>query len=88
MNKTAIISGAARNLNRAIFQCKKHSPEILAITGTLGVVASGVMACKATLKVNDILEETKETVELIRKTSEDERLSDKYTEEDSKKDSL
>lgn len=86
MNKTAIISGATRNLNRAIFQCKKHSPEILAITGTLGVVASGIMACKATLKVNDILEESKETVELIRKTSEDENLADKYTKEDSKKD--
>lgn len=86
MNKTTIISGATRNLNRAIFKCKKHSPEILAITGTLGIVASGVMACKATLKINDILEETKETVELIRKTSEDENLADKYTEEDSKKD--
>lgn len=86
MNKTAIISEATRNLNRAIFQCKKHSPEILAITGTLGIVASGVMACKATLKVNDILEESKETVELIRKTSEDENLADKYTKEDSKKD--
>ena len=86
MNKTAIISGTTRNLNRVIFKCKKHSPEILAITGTLGIVASGVMACKATLKINDILEETKETVELIRKTSEDENLADKYTEEDSKKD--
>ncbi len=86
MNKTAIISGATRNLNRAIFQCKKHSPEILAITGTLGVVASGIMACKATLKVNDILEESKETVELIRKVSEDKSLAEKYTEEDSKKD--
>lgn len=86
MNKTAIISGATRNLNRAIFQCKKHSPEILAITGTLGVVASGIMACKATLKINDILEESKETVELIRKVSEDKSLAEKYTEEDSKKD--
>lgn len=86
MNKTAIISGATRNLNRVIFKCKKHSPEILAITGTLGIVASGVMACKATLKVNDILEESKETVELIRKTSKDESLAEKYTEEDSKKD--
>ena len=40
---------------------QKHSPEILAGVGVVGVVASTVMACKATMKLNDILEESKET---------------------------
>ena len=47
-----------RGLNRLGLKLKKHSPEILMVTGTIGVVTSAVMACKATLKVNDILEET------------------------------
>ena len=40
---------------------QKHSPEILAGVGVVGTVASAVMACKATLKLDDILAETKET---------------------------
>ena len=31
---------------------QKHSPEILAGVGVVGVVASTVMACKATMKLN------------------------------------
>ena len=31
---------------------EKHSPEILAGVGVVGVVASTVMACKATMKYN------------------------------------
>ena len=32
---------------------QKHSPEILAGVGVVGVVASTVMACKATMKLNE-----------------------------------
>lgn len=38
---------------------KKHSPEILIVTGIVGVVASTVMACKATTKVNGVVEKGK-----------------------------
>ena len=46
-------------VNRFGLKVKKYSPEILIGVGIVGTVASGIMACKATLKVNDILEEMK-----------------------------
>lgn len=81
-----IVNNLSRTFNKVGFQLKKYSPEILMAVGTVGVVASGVLACKATLKVNDILAETKETVDVIHKTAEDEQWKEKYTEEDQKKD--
>lgn len=65
---------------------RKYSPEILAGVGVAGTVASVIMACKATMKLNDILEEKEDTVDLIHKTAEDPKYQDKYTEEDVKKD--
>lgn len=77
-----------RSLSRLGLKLKKHSPEILMVTGTIGVVTSAVMACKATLKVNDILEETKQDVDKINGVLENEEYADKYSEEDSKRDLL
>lgn len=77
-----------RSLNRLGLKLKKHSPEILMVTGTIGVVTSAVMACGATLKVNDILEETKQDVDKINGVLENEEYADKYSEEDSKRDLL
>lgn len=69
------------------FKVKKHSPEILAVTGTVGVVASAVMACKATTKVSDILEETKTQVDDVHVVLERDDISEeKYSQEDAKKD--
>lgn len=74
-----------RSLNKFGLKIKKHSPEILMVAGTIGVVASTVMACKATLKVNDILDETKKTVNTIH-TAVENNDSSVYSEEDMKKD--
>ena len=65
---------------------QKHSPEILAGVGVVGVVASGVMACKATLKLNDILDECKETRDKIKEVEENPEFEDRYSPEDAKKD--
>ena len=65
---------------------QKHSPEILAGVGVVGVVASGVMACKATLKLNDILDECKETRDKIKEVEENPEFEDRYSTEDAKKD--
>ena len=43
-------------VNKAGLSLKKHSPEILIGFGIAGVIASTVMACKATRKLDDILE--------------------------------
>lgn len=75
-----------RTFNKVVFAAKKHSPEILIGLGAVGVVASGVMACKATLKVNDVLVEAKEQIDTIHEVSADENMTEKYTEEDKKKD--
>lgn len=87
--KTELISKVSRSFCKAGFKFKKHSPEILAVTGVIGIVASTVMACKATTKVNDIVDEAKDTIEKIHDsvgkglhTSDGEE----YTEEVAKKD--
>ena len=86
MNKTEIISNLTRTLNRTGLKIKKHSPEILLAAGTVGVVVSGVMACKATLKVNEILDESKQQIDTIHSVAADPNMAEKYTAEDSKKD--
>ena len=48
MRKLAIVESLGRTVNRVGFKLKKHSPEILVVTGIVGAVASAVMACKAT----------------------------------------
>ena len=40
-----------------IFWCRKHAPEILVATGAVSVGGGTVLACHATLKAKDILEE-------------------------------
>lgn len=87
--KTEFISTLSRSFHKIGFKFKKHSPEILAVTGVVGIVTSAVMACKATTKVNDIVNEAKETVDKIHEsvgkglhTSDGEE----YTEEIAKKD--
>lgn len=87
MKKFDITTKVTRGLNKAGFQLKKHSPEILIVTGVAGAVTSAVMACKATTKLNDILEESKEQVDKIHEAIEHpENLPEEYTEEDGKKD--
>lgn len=65
---------------------QKHSPEILAGVGVVGTVASAVMACKATLKLDDILAESKETRDKIKEVAENPRYEEEYSQEDAKKD--
>lgn len=54
-------------LNKGKLSIKRHSPEILIVTGVIGVVTSAVMACKATRKLDPVLEEHKQNVEALHK---------------------
>lgn len=85
-NKTEIMTKLTRTFNRTGLKLKKHSPEILLVAGAVGAVTSTVMACKATLKVNDVLEDSKQKIDTIHQVSSDPAMAEKYTEEDSKKD--
>lgn len=87
MNMNNIVNSATKTFHRVGFQIKKHSPEILLITGITGVVTSAVMACKATTKVDAIIEESKKSIDTIHEGMNAGNICDvEYTEEDGKKD--
>ena len=68
------------------FQVMKHSPEILAGVGVVGVVASTVLACKATTKLSGILDDAKDQLDKVKEVANDPAYADKYSAEDAKKD--
>lgn len=89
MNKTEVMNKLSRSFHKVGFKLKKHSPEILVMTGVTGAVVSAVMACKATTKINDILEDAKEQLNTINEYAEHpESLPEPCTQEDAKKDRI
>ena len=87
MKNGKFMNGVNRTLSKAGFKIKKHSPEILIVAGIAGVVTSAVMACKATTKINDILDQTKEEVGKVNDALANEKIpEDVYSKEDAKKD--
>lgn len=84
MKANELMNNVTRTINRVGFKFKKHSPEVLIVAGTIGVVASAVMACKATTKAGKIKEEMNEEMDKIHEVAEAHR--EDYTEEDLKKD--
>lgn len=65
MTKIDIMNKATRAFHKVKFKTKKHSPEILIVTGVVGVVTSAVMACRATRKLDAVLEDTKANLDII-----------------------
>ena len=86
MNMNSIMTTLTRSLSRSGLKLRKHSPEILLVAGIVGAVTSAVMACKATLKANDIVEESRTQIDTIHEVSENPEMAEKYSEEDKKKD--
>ena len=87
MRKLQLPNSVTRAFHKAGFQLKKHSPEILVVSGIVTMVGAGVLACRATLKVNEIVEEHKELVDKIHEATET-GVTDagkEYTPEDGKK---
>ena len=75
-----------QTFNRFKFKTIKYSPEILVYAGAAGVIISGVMACKATLKLTTILEESRVTLNKITEVENDDSIS--YTNEEARKDKV
>lgn len=86
MKNIGIMKNVTRTINRTGLKFKKYSPEILMVTGIVGIVASGVMACRATLKVNEVIDDAKNSIETVHEVLETPEMKEKYTEEDGKKD--
>ena len=77
--KTAVSKGGLK--------IKKYSPEILMVVGITGVVGAAVLACKATLKCEDLIDEHDGKMKIVQEVREkfDE---EKYSDENYKKDIL
>lgn len=87
MKNLEIVNKMTFAAHKAFFKVKKHSPEILITAGVIGTVASAVMACKATTKLSDILEDSKEQINQVHNFLEDERIPEsQYSKEDGNKD--
>lgn len=88
-NKTEIMKSVNGVASKTIMKLKKHSPEILVVAGIASTVVSAVLACKATTKVAEILDETKGTLDTIHEGMKTGAINgQEYTTEDGKKDTV
>lgn len=70
-----------RSISRKTLLAQKASPEVLFGMGMVGLVGSTVLACRATLKVDEVLEEAKAKLDLARTFEHED-----YSEHDRQKD--
>ena len=82
-----LLANLKGKLGRTELVLKKNSPDILIVAGAVGVVASVVLACKATLKVDAIKKERQDKLDEIEECRK-EVPEETYTEEDEKKDKM
>lgn len=83
MNINTIVSNASRMTSRAGVVLKKASPEILTGIGIVGVLAGTVLACKATLKADEVLDEHQNMIDRIHNAAD---VSEEYAETNQKRD--
>lgn len=79
--KIQLPSGVTRAVTKTVMKAQANSPTILFVGGVIGIVSSGVLACRSTLKVEEVLNEHRKTA-LDIKTVQHEQ----YTEGDRKHD--
>lgn len=65
-----LTEGASRLIAKGKFKLQKISPELLIVGGVGCVIGATVMACKATRKAEDVIDDAQETIEKIRSESE------------------
>ena len=88
MKGLSILNKMNGSLKKIGFKLNKKSPEILIILGVGGVVGSTILACKATTKLSEILDNTTEEMKKIKNYVEEVGYSEKYTNEDATKDTI
>ena len=90
MNLQSIKNKVSNIAGRKLLVLKKYSPEILLVVGVTGTITSTVLACRATLKVDEILDDHKTKINRIDTTWEKVQNGEldvvKYSEQDRKKD--
>lgn len=83
-----IQSAVTKSVGRGGLVLQKYSPEILLTVGITGAIVSTIMACRATLKVEAIVEETKDDLDQIKGAKKQGKTvnGESYSEEDYTKD--
>lgn len=56
------VNTAAKLFFKGVGKVKRFSPEILMVVGVTGVITAGVLACKATLKLEDVVAKAEEEI--------------------------
>ncbi len=87
MKKTELAIKASRIIMKSKMGLKKHSPEILTAAGIITGVAAAVIACKQTIKANDIITEARKNLQSIENVKELAANNEvEYTKEDEQAD--
>ena len=83
--KNNMVSTVKSVMSKTKFKAKKHSPEIMLVFGIGGVIGSTVMACRATMHLDDALKEKRERIQEIHDFVDEHGYSEEYTEKDMQK---
>lgn len=87
MKKTELVTKAGQILVKTKLGIKKHSPEILVVTGIGTGIVAAIIACKQTIKANDIVAVARENLQHIENAKELAANNEvEYTEEDEQAD--
>lgn len=86
MNKKDILVKVQRTANKVGTKLQKHSPEILVVSGVVGMVAAAVMACKETTQLQELVDKAREDINNVTDYLESPEAKDEgYDEEKAKK---
>lgn len=88
MKKNTLAGKISKTLSRTGMKLRKRSPEIFVVTGVMTGIVSAVMACRATMKIDEVLQGPREDIDAIHKYVEEHGHTCKYSEKDEKKDLL
>lgn len=87
MKKIELATKAGQILVKTKFGIKKHSPEILVVTGIGTGIIAAIVACKQTIKANDIVAEARKSLQNIEDVKELAANNEvEYTEENEHED--
>lgn len=86
MKNFKLPENVTRAFGKTMLKMKKYSPEILMVVGVVTFGATVVTACRATTKASKIVDETKETLDVIHEVSDDPEKAEEYSKEDATKD--
>lgn len=80
-----IPSALSRQVGRQLLQVQKNSPALLFATGIVGFAATTVLACRSTLKIEEVLQTAEDDLRKI-ELAADTIVDDKYSDIDKKRD--